>query len=153
MTGAFMAAGLSGKVALLEDCIRLLGYLSDRLKYLAPSVLSLLEGACASRQFEALAFPRRCRELTGEGLPFPIAWRKAVEENRSRLGDEEAGILAGLADVLGCADLESQLASIRYTRELLMIRLEHAREREKTYSKLYRTLGVLSGLAVAVLIL
>jgi stage III sporulation protein AB len=132
--------------------LSLLGQVSDRLRYLQPSVYSLLEFLCGNQQYEKLGYPLRCRALIREGRSFPESWRQAVRESAKSLGDEESEILAALADVLGCADLESQLAAIAYTRELLQEKLEQARTKEKTYGKLYRTLGVLAGLAIVIVI-
>jgi stage III sporulation protein AB len=139
-------------VLAIEATLSLLGQISDRLRYLQPSVYSLLEYLCGNQQFEKLGYPTRCRALIREGKSFPESWRQAVGESAKILGAEEAEILAALADVLGCADLESQLAAIAYTRELLQGKLEEARTREKTYGKLYRTLGVLSGVAIVIVL-
>lgn len=153
MGGMVFSGKLSARVSAIEATLSLLGQVSDRLRYLQPSMYSLLEYLCGSSQFEKLPYPGRCRVLVREGTPFPDAWKQAALESGSTLGKEEAELLAGLGDVLGRADLDSQLAAIACARDLLQVKLEEARTAEHTYGKLYRTLGVLSGVAVVIVLL
>jgi len=148
-----MALGLSGRVSVIEGSISLLSQMSDRLKYLRPTMGSLMDYFCSGGQFERLEYPRRCRILMKDGLPFPESWRQAVMENKTGIGDDEADILAGLGDTLGCTDLDTQLSAINCARDLLGVKLENAREAEKKFGKLYRTMGVLGGLALFIILL
>jgi stage III sporulation protein AB len=135
---------------LIELAASTLGQVADRMRYLQPSMGSLLDFMCGG-QFEGLGFPARCRELTREGVAFPDAWHRAVTEHSRLLGKEEAEILAGLDGVLGRSDLDSQLAGIDFARERLMQRLEIARERARKYGRLYRSTGILAGLAAVIM--
>ena len=148
-----MAFKLSARVAAIEGGISLLGQMSDRLRYLRPDMASLLDYFCTGKQFEKLEYPAKCRALMESGLPFPESWRRAVLENRAGMGEDEAAILAALGDTLGCADLDTQLSAIACARELLCAKLENARETEKSRGKLYRTMGVLCGFAVVIILL
>jgi stage III sporulation protein AB len=148
-----MAMNLSGRVAAIEGSAALLGQLSDRLKYLQPSMFSLMDSVASTQQFERLGYPAKCRELMRAGLSFPESWRQALREVPGRLGPQETQALLALADILGCADLDSQLSALDYTAKLLESRLGAAREYEQKYAKLYRTLGVLGGVAIAIIII
>ena len=148
-----IAAGASAKVSASETCIQLLSHMSDRLKYLQPSMTSLLQSLCGIKSFEKLAFLQRCRGYMTQGMSFPESWHKAVLESREYIGVEEAEIVAGLCEVLGCTDLDSQLSGISYAKELLCTKLEEARERRDKYAKLYRSIGALAGIAVAIILI
>lgn len=147
-----MASGLSKRVLILENLIRLYRFLHDRLKYLQPSVSSLISQAAANGEFAQLAFLGVCRDEMQAGNTFPESWRIAVEKEKNNLGANAAAIVATLAEVLGAADLESQLAALQYGVSLLESRLEEARSYAAKHKKLYQTLGILAGLGLAVII-
>jgi stage III sporulation protein AB len=144
--------GLRTRVALLEETIRLYRYLRDRLKYLRPSVSALIDAAASSEEFKSLGFLAACDARMKAGEGFEDSWIISVEEQAKALGGPVAQVVAGLGQVLGASDLESQLAAIDYGMALLEARLAAAREHAAARVKLYDTLGVLAGLGVAVLI-
>ena len=114
---------------------------------------ALLTNTADNARFAQLGYPLRCGELLREGHSFAHSWRQALAEQQVWLGQEEESILGRLAEVLGQSDVEGQMAALTYTRALLQKRWELAREREQKYGRLYRTMGLFSGLAVAVLLL
>lgn len=146
-----MAAGLSERVSSLERSLRLLCHLRDRLRFLRPSVRSLIQNAAAVEDFAPLGFLGRCRDEMERGVDFPSAWKEAVRSADVR--DREArDILESLGDILGGSDLDSQLASLELCRDRLELCLEAAREHAAKHKKLYRTLGVLAGAAAAIIL-
>ena len=153
MAGAFMARGLSERVAFLENTAALLGQMSDRLRYLQPDMYSLIESMGRSERFSGLLFPGRCLGLMDKGLSFPESWRLALEEAPGALENEESEMLSGLSEVLGCTDLDTQLAQLAFAGDRLLARLEAARDRERKYAKLYRSLGALGGLALVIMLI
>jgi stage III sporulation protein AB len=138
-------------VALLEETIRLYRYLRDRLKYLRPSVPALIDAAAGTEDFKSLAFLAACDARMKAGEGFAESWRVSVEEQERELGGPVAQAIAGLGQVLGASDLESQLAAMDYGISLLEARLAAAREHAAARGKLYGTLGVLAGFGVAIL--
>jgi len=153
MIGARFAGALTEKVSTLECVIRLYRYLHDRLKYMQPGVMPLIDAAVSSGEFEKLRFLRECRDNMKDSGDFSESWRKAVGNNAFSLGKEAVAVMASLSGVLGKTDLESQLAAIDYGASLLEKRLESAREYARRHQRLYRTLGVLAGALVVVLLI
>lgn len=150
MTGIFAASGLLKRVLTLETVIRLYQYLYDRLKFLQPSVGSLISQAAVCAEFKDLTFLPACGESLRRGESFPESWKTAVEAF-PELKREEKTVMLSLGDILGASDLESQLSAIEYGKALLETRLETAREYAGKHKKLYRTLGILAGLGIAIL--
>lgn len=146
-----MASGLSKRVSGIETALVLIGHLHDRLRYLQPPLTELLESALALEQLREAAYLAPCLDSMGRGVPFPTSWRTAVESHCGALGREEAELLAALGDILGSTDLDSQLASLTYTRQSLEHRLELARQFSQKHQKLYGTLGVLAGIAIVII--
>lgn len=152
MTGIWAAAGLSKRVLTLENTIRLYQYLRDRLKFLRPSVASLINQADGSGEFADLKFLSACNERMKNGMNFPESWTMSVHEYTDLLGREVAPVISGLSNVLGKSDLESQISAIDHGISMLETRLFNAREYTAKHKKLYQTLGVLAGLGLAVFI-
>lgn len=148
-----MAETLTERVSTLESVIRLYRFMHDRLRYIQPGVLPLINAAAASKEFQRLRFLKECRDQVENGEDFDINWKIAVKNDSAALGKEAASVVASLSDVLGKTDLESQLAAINYGAELLEQRLLSAREYAARHQRLYRTLGVLAGVLVVVLII
>ena len=153
MIGAGLARALSDRVSTLECTIRLYRWIYDRLKYMQPGVMALVGAAYRSGEFERLKFLTQCHKNMKDSGDFSESWRQAVENNAGAVGKEAAAVMASLSEVLGKTDLESQLAAIDYGAVLLEQRLNDAREYAKRHQRLYRTLGVLAGALVVVLII
>lgn len=148
-----MASGLSRKVREIETAVQLLAHLYDRMKWFQPTMNSLVETAGELPTFRELLYLVACRRGMGLGESFPAAWRAALEQEHGALGGEETAILLGLGDILGATDLEGQLAALAFARREMELRLETARADRSRYQKLYSTLGVLAGLAFAIILL
>lgn len=129
----------------------LLGEMLERLRYLQPTMRGLIRSLAAMERFEDLAFLRDCARRLEDGRPFPAAWRESLKADSAALGREESELLLGLGDSLGVTDLNSQLDAIACTREILGARLEQARSYADSHARLYRTMGVLLGLALLIL--
>ena len=145
-----MASNLSRRVRRIENSISLLGMLYDRLRYLQPPMLGLIAALAGLEQFAGTVYLQRCRGAMSEGQPFPAAWRQGVEADRDAVGAGHAQVLLPLGEVLGSVDLESQLTALRHAVSMLESELEQAREHREKYGRLYRSMGVLCGLAVAI---
>lgn len=152
LTGLNLGRGLTARVRVLEEVIRLYRYLRDRLKYLRPSVSALIEAAAESGEFEALKFLPACNARMKSGLGFSESWRLSVAEEAPALGRDALPAVQSLAGVIGASDIDSQLSAIDYGISVLEDRLEQARQKAAGKSRLYGTLGLLAGLGVSVLV-
>jgi stage III sporulation protein AB len=139
-------------VKLIEESIRLYRYLRDRLKFLRPSVSTLIGTAASSGEFASLGFLGDCDARLSAGEGFCESWRTSVEAWAPALGKTAAPVIAGLGGVLGQSDLESQISAIDYGAAVLEDRLLAAREDAARYNRLYSALGVLAGLGIAIIL-
>jgi len=153
MMGILAASSLSARLRRLELCVSLLGEISGRLSYLQPTTQSLIAALAAQARFAAIGFLRKCAAEMGRGEPFSPSWQLALEGERQALGREESALLASLGDVLGRSDLDSQLNAIALTREQFEQRLAERREKMRKQESLYRSMGVLGGVAAAIILI
>jgi len=131
----------------------MLGEISGQLEYLRLSVHSLITSLASQQRFAQLGFIRQCAGDMQNGRPFSDSWQTALRNWSYALGKEEAEILASLGDIIGRSDLENQLSAIALTRQQLEQRIEAAREKAVTQGKLYRSMGVLVGMAAAIILI
>jgi stage III sporulation protein AB len=153
MTGVFMASGLTARVRGIEAALALLVFLRDRLRYLQHTVRDLIEAACGQPSLEQNRFLVPCRDALRRGESFPSAWQAALAAAPGPLGNEELALLSGLGASLGATDLSGQLDFLDHTRARLDSLHAAALSRRDKHQSLYSTLGVLSGVGIAIVLL
>ncbi|MEG0692610.1 MAG: stage III sporulation protein AB [Oscillospiraceae bacterium] len=86
---------------------------------------------------------------------FPIVFTECVEQAKSELAlkDEDYIPLLNLGELIGSYDTQGVLNGIELSKELIRQSQLDAIEQSQTNGKLARSLGVLAGIAVAILIL
>ncbi len=149
--GLSAASGLGRRVRELELSLSVVAGLAGELRYrLAPpdqAVARLEERASLSR----VGYLAHCASLCRSGMPFPQAWKTALDQAKTSLLPEDLQALAGLGETLGQCDLEGQLSALDQADKLLRYQLQQAREQRLGRGKLYRTMGVLSGVFLVIL--
>lgn len=88
-------------------------------------------------------------------INFPIVWQESLSECKQQLALEQDDYTAlnQLTEVLGVYDAQAQLSGILVLETMMKQQLEEAIEQNKTMGKLYRSLGILSGIAAAILVI
>jgi len=83
------------------------------------------------------------------------AWKQSLEEGKKRmsLAAEEYDILMRFGAQLGCTDKEGQKKYITLTLSQLKLQEAKAFEQRYKYERMYRSLGILGGLALAILLI
>lgn len=90
-----------------------------------------------------------------KGVNACQAWETAIAENISKtsLNREDGKILASFGKMLGNSDVDGQIKNIRLTVNQLKLQEKKAEEMKSKNEKMYKTLGVLGGLAVVVVLI
>lgn len=81
------------------------------------------------------------------------AWSNALYEVENNLLEEDIVILKNLGRLLGQTDAEGQISEIEVVMQFLETQLENARQEKMKNEKMYRTLGIVCGLTVAVILI
>lgn len=153
LLGLTMAQALGGRVLALQKSISALDALEKDLAYSMAPPDEVVHRLAGMQSLSVAAYLASCAHLCKKGMPFPHAWRKAVQENRGALDLADAQVLEALADTLGQCDLNTQLSQLRQTGAQLAQRLEQARDEYNARAKLYRTMGVLTGMFIVIVML
>ena len=81
------------------------------------------------------------------------AWEKALEEVKHNLSKEDIIVLKNLSKLLGQTDIEGQISQIEVVNQFLATQLENANEERRKNEKMYRTLGIVTGLTIAIILI
>lgn len=81
------------------------------------------------------------------------AWETALKEVPHSFNVEDQAVLKNLSKMLGQTDLEGQLSEIEIVNQFLTSQLENAGEERRKNEKMYRTLGLVAGLTIAIILI
>jgi len=81
------------------------------------------------------------------------AWVKAYDDVPSNLIEEDIVILKNLGRLLGQTDIEGQLSQIEVVTQFLDDQLENAKQEKIKNEKMYRTLGIVGGLTISIILI
>ncbi|MEF3301940.1 stage III sporulation protein SpoIIIAB [Paenibacillus sp. GYB003] len=91
--------------------------------------------------------------LAANGKTAAESWREAVDAcwKQTALSSNEREILSQLSFTLGISDRDDQTKHLRLAVSLLQAEEQAAREDQRRYEKMWRSLGVLAGAFVVIL--
>lgn len=155
MVGLNMSASLSKRVSELEASLVLLEKMQTYLRYEQTPTDELIEKLATLELFGSLRFLTECRRDMGKGTPFPQAWRAGVNRAKGamHLSDKDLEAVRGISQIIGMSDAQGQISALDVTQDMLRDSLQEARQKKDTYGRLYRSLGVLSGVGIGIFLL
>ncbi len=152
MIGISMSGNLSKRVSELELCLVLLEKIQTFLRYEQTPTGELMEKLASFKMFAPLPFVKECSRRLNQGESFPSAWEQGLNstQNQTHLTPKDYAVLSGVAPVIGTSDAQGQISALDVIREMLNENSKEARQKKNTYGRLYRSLGVLSGIGLGI---
>ncbi len=153
--GRYLALRHIKKAELISDILLMLSVIHTRLRFDCLPVPDLLRVLCGTDKLSNLRFIRECLADVESGEPFPSAWKNAVEGDAGlclMLGGCKANLVQ-LGEDIGSTDVEGQLSCCEYYKQIFEKELADREENSKKYSKLYPSLGIMLGIAAAIMII
>jgi stage III sporulation protein AB len=100
-------------------------------------------------------FSDTVNNLNNSNMTASEAWALSVKENMSKtsLNNEDREILISFGKMLGNSDSEGQIKNIRLSLNQLKLQEQKAEESRKKNETMYKTLGVLGGIALVIMLL
>lgn len=95
-------------------------------------------------------FKTFCSNL--ENKDITVAWNEAIEITDEGLNLDDKEVLFMLGKMLGKTDKSGQISEIELVNNFLNKQIEDAEERKSKNEKMYKTLGVVSGLAIVIIL-
>jgi stage III sporulation protein AB len=155
LIGFSLANDCSKRPRALRELQTLLLMLENEISYLS-NLLSeafnrIYEGTNSDT---AILFSEAAKNLSTNGVTADSAWEKSIEENYAKLSlnKEDKAILITFGKMLGNSDLDGQLNNIKLMSSQLKLQELKAEEMRLKNEKMYRSLGVLGGLAITIIL-
>lgn len=151
-TGFAMSGRIKTKVSLFEELSVFISQLKIRIRFSGDTIGELLENAGGTDLLKE-HFNTTLR-LMEQGESFALAWNTASEKTASAyyLTADDKKLLIQLGGGLGISDTQGQITHLELCSRLIGTRLEILRNEAGNKMKVYRLLGVLGGVAAAVML-
>ena len=81
------------------------------------------------------------------------AWNEALSNTYSSLNSEDKSVLKSLSKMLGKTDIDGQLQEIELTENFLDNQIAKAENERQKNEKMYKKLGLISGLGIVIILI
>lgn len=81
------------------------------------------------------------------------AWGLALKMEDLNINEDDKNVLSNLSKLLGKTDIQGQISSIEMTEDFLEEQIRKAENLRNKNEKLYRTLGMILGLAIVIILM
>lgn len=150
--GISFSKSLSERVKRLELIVLMLDRMSTYIEFRALHTGEILSELSSDKSFEQLKFLTLAAELYKSGESFHDAWMNAVENDASLKNEERAQLLA-VGNSLGRSNTKGQLSMISIHSCNIKHICKTASVESQNKGKLYRTLGILTGVFISVMLI
>ncbi|MDO4156905.1 MAG: stage III sporulation protein AB [Oscillospiraceae bacterium] len=151
LCGFYAAATVRRKQQQLLTLSALLHELEISMWCHGGTLQELLELLKERETYRCFSFLRDTIAAMQEQAVFSAAWREAVQADSS-LSEDSKQLLYALGEELGISDLYSQREILERYRSRLQQQEAAQRENSQKKIKLYQSMGLLAGMAVAILL-
>lgn len=146
IAGIMKSLSIKKRVKFLSQCAEMLEEFEVRIRYGSEEIAEIITELAASGRYGRLGF---LAEITERD--FRPQWEKAVQ--RLPLNKDDARLLLDLGARLGASDLAGQLSMLESAKIRLERSLEDAAKEYAEKGRMFRSAGVLCGIACAVAVL
>lgn len=151
-TGNYFSSALKTRLTNLKKINYLIDEIIILLRFKAATVYEITDYLLKNESFSDFSFLTDIRD--NENYTFQSNWCNALKTNPPpSLKKTDLEILLGIGRKLGTSDMEGQISNLNLQRtelEMLISSLEADYEKK---SKLYRSLGVLAGAFISVMLI
>lgn len=148
--GLYRSAELKKRERLLSEMVRLLEKMSVQIRYRALPLGDLFDTLKGDDFINAVL--EQSKSETVQNPNWHDAWNNAVN-GFPELDEGDKELLKSVGNSLGGSDTAGQTAMLELNRELLANRLRGASENFSKKGAMYRSVGLLTGLGLAVIII
>lgn len=132
--------------------LRMIHKIEDEIRFQNRELYEMVSMVAEQEPFTTLSFLKECASLA-ETSPFPKAWKIAVENWDTYISESDRQRLISLNEILGASDGIGQIQDL----ELIKAEFEESYRQQQeiilSKGKLYRSLGVLLGVGLLVLLI
>ena len=147
LTGILLSYRLRERVETLRQLSAMLDEIILHIRWGASTVQEIIDNLCMNSAYSHLGF---LPLLNSSKADFITRWNNAVDSWSDKRSITDIELLRSLANGLGESDTEGQLSWYMQKKAYVDAALSEAAEEYGKKARLYRTLGVLCGVFIAV---
>ena len=80
-------------------------------------------------------------------------WENTINLSESNLNIEDKKILIDMGKILGATDVDGQISNIKIASSFIDRQIEKAEQEKEKNAKMFRTLGIVSGLTIIIILI
>lgn len=151
-SGIYFSATLKARLVALKKINYLIDEIMTLLRYKASTVYEIINHLIKNERFSDFSFLRNI--AADSATSFQLDWCNSLEENPPlNLKKDDLTILADIGRNLGTSDIEGQLSTLNLQQNELKKLISSAEADCERKTKLYRSLGVLVGAFISVMLI
>lgn len=149
--GLLKSRSLSLRVKFLEEFLSFITYMETEIRYSSDSLYQIINRFSSTNE-SSLNFLSYCTE---KSHTFSDEWNESIKKISSEVGLKETDIklIKEFGAGLGISDIDGQIAHCEVNKTHLKSRLSDAIEERNKKGRLYRMLGICSGLTLALILI
>lgn len=150
--GLLKSHSLGERLRMLTLLERLMEHFSTQIRFRSLTLEELLWECIKNPIFKELGFLETVSKDMSEGLTFKEAWQHGVGSWNGPLNPGDKLLILSIKEELGVSDTEGQLAALALVLEQLKALAKEALEDYQRRGRLFRSLGVLGGIFISLLL-
>lgn len=155
--GFFISNRFSKRVSELSDILSALEIFETKISYTYDSLIDTFEYIANNLKTKVyrIFFITAEHLRENKNMSAGDAFRNVIEDEKIflELNEKDIEILKGLSISLGQTDLENQIKNINLVSQMIETQLNEAIEEKSKNYKMYRNMGVLTGLVLIILLI
>ena len=150
MIGLTYSAALKRNQTQIDELIQMITLLKIDIRYNQSQLYDMFDRLYSNSKFNNLNFLNNLKNNMMD-MPFPSAWEKSIVDWNCNISKDDKELLKSMSGILGASDSIGQIMALEHIEHRFKISLQLAREIYNKKGKLFRSLGILIGLAVFVI--
>lgn len=152
LIGILIAKSYKNRVSDLEEMKNALNMLKTKMKFTYEPIPEIFKEISKNTKLGISDIFLNASENM-KNVSAGKSWNIALESSKTNMKEEDINILKGLNKLLGKTDIDGQISEIELTNNFLDKQIEKAIKEQEKNEKLYRTLGMITGLTIVIILM
>ena len=149
--GILISKSYENRVIELKEFKNVLNIMKTKIKFTYEPLAEIFKQISKDNQTNVeKIFGQIANQITY--YPTKDVWENCIQDADISIKQEDKDILKRLGKLLGQTDVEGQISEIEVTQNFLDTQIEKAEEEKKKNQKMYKTLGIVTGLVFVIIL-
>ena len=149
--GKLISKSYENRVIELKEFKNILNIMKTKIKFTYEPLAEIFKQISKDNQTNVeKIFGQIANQITY--YPTKDVWENCIQDADISIKQEDKDILKRLGKLLGQTDVEGQISEIEVTQSFLDTQIEKAEEEKKKNQKMYKTLGIVTGLVFVIIL-